>query len=96
MIARIWRRSTRPEHADAYESMLKPELLPGIVAQPWHSHSWLCSRFAPHACAQAGVPVPQRCLVRGKLSQPSDFQGKLQTSARAGTLNLGRQSRHIK
>jgi len=30
MIARIWGGYTRPEHADAYESMLKPELLPGI------------------------------------------------------------------
>jgi len=33
MVARIWRGycSTR-EHADAYEAMLKPELLPGISA----------------------------------------------------------------
>jgi hypothetical protein len=30
MIARIWRGYTKPEHAAAYESMLKPELLPGI------------------------------------------------------------------
>ena len=30
MIARIWRGYARPEHADAYESMLKPELLPGL------------------------------------------------------------------
>ena len=30
MIARIWHGYTRPEHADAYEAMLKPELLPGV------------------------------------------------------------------
>jgi heme-degrading monooxygenase HmoA len=30
VIARVWHGYTRPEHADAYESMLKPELLPGI------------------------------------------------------------------
>ena len=27
MIARVWHGYTTPEHADAYESMLKPELL---------------------------------------------------------------------
>jgi len=30
MIARMWHGYTKPEHADAYEAMLKPELLPGI------------------------------------------------------------------
>src|SRR5215470_10223147 len=30
MIARIWHGFTSPEHANAYEAMLKPELLPGI------------------------------------------------------------------
>ena len=30
MIARIWRGYTKPEHADSYESLLKPEVLPGI------------------------------------------------------------------
>jgi heme-degrading monooxygenase HmoA len=30
MIARIWHGYTRPEHADAYEALLKPEVLPGI------------------------------------------------------------------
>jgi len=30
MIARVWHGFTKPEHADAYESMLKPELLPGL------------------------------------------------------------------
>ncbi len=30
MIARVWHGTTKPEDADAYESMLKPELLPGV------------------------------------------------------------------
>jgi heme-degrading monooxygenase HmoA len=30
MIARVWHGFTKPEHADAYESHLKPELLPGL------------------------------------------------------------------
>jgi antibiotic biosynthesis monooxygenase (ABM) superfamily enzyme len=30
MIARIWHGRTKPEHADAYESHLVPELLPGL------------------------------------------------------------------
>ena len=29
MIARVWRGHAKREHADAYEAMLKPELLPG-------------------------------------------------------------------
>jgi hypothetical protein len=29
LIARVWHGCTKPEHADAYESHLKPELLPG-------------------------------------------------------------------
>jgi hypothetical protein len=29
MIARVWHGYTLPQHADAYEAMLKPELLPG-------------------------------------------------------------------
>jgi len=34
MIARIWHGYTRPEHADNYEAMLKPELLPGMSKVP--------------------------------------------------------------
>jgi heme-degrading monooxygenase HmoA len=30
MIARVWHGFTTPEHADTYESHLKPELLPGL------------------------------------------------------------------
>jgi hypothetical protein len=31
MIARIWHGYTKPEHADSYEALLKPELLPGVT-----------------------------------------------------------------
>ncbi len=41
MIARIWHSSTRPETADAYEAMLKPELLPGISAVAGYRGSYL-------------------------------------------------------
>lgn len=30
MIATVWQGYTKPEHADRYEAMLKPELLPGL------------------------------------------------------------------
>jgi antibiotic biosynthesis monooxygenase (ABM) superfamily enzyme len=47
MVARIWRGycSTR-EHADAYEAMLKPELLPGISAKKGYRGSHLMRRHA--------------------------------------------------
>jgi heme-degrading monooxygenase HmoA len=41
MIARIWHGQTRPEHADAYEAMLKPELLPGISEAKGFKGSYL-------------------------------------------------------
>jgi len=34
MIARIWHGYTKPEDADGYEAMLKPELLPGLSKVP--------------------------------------------------------------
>lgn len=34
MIARIWHGYTATEHADSYEAMLKPELLPGMNKIP--------------------------------------------------------------
>jgi antibiotic biosynthesis monooxygenase (ABM) superfamily enzyme len=34
MIARMWHGYTKPEHADAYEAKLKPELLPGMSKIP--------------------------------------------------------------
>ena len=44
MIARVWHGYTSPEHADAYEAMLKPELLPGISKAPGYRGSYLLRR----------------------------------------------------
>lgn len=44
MIARIWRGFTKPEDAAAYESMLKPELLPGLAAAKGYMGSFLGKR----------------------------------------------------
>src|SRR5689334_12773819 len=44
MIARVWHGYTRPEHADAYEAMLKPELLPGISTVKGYKGSYLLRR----------------------------------------------------
>ena len=33
MIARVWRGWTRPEDAEAYERLLREEILPGIVEE---------------------------------------------------------------
>ena len=44
MIARLWRGYTKPEHADAYEAMLKPELLPGIGTVNGYRGSYLLRR----------------------------------------------------
>jgi heme-degrading monooxygenase HmoA len=41
MVARIWRGYTKPEHAQVYESMLKPELLPGISKVAGYRGSYL-------------------------------------------------------
>jgi heme-degrading monooxygenase HmoA len=41
MIARIWHGSTKPEHAHAYEAMLKPELLPGVGKVKGYKGSYL-------------------------------------------------------
>ncbi len=44
MIARVWRGYAKPEDADAYESMLKPELLPGISKKKGYKGSYLLRR----------------------------------------------------
>jgi hypothetical protein len=44
MIARVWHGYTKPEHADAYELMLKPELLPGISKKKGYKGSYLLRR----------------------------------------------------
>jgi antibiotic biosynthesis monooxygenase (ABM) superfamily enzyme len=46
MIARVWHGYTKPEHADAYESLLKPELLPGISTVKGYRGSYLLRRNA--------------------------------------------------
>jgi heme-degrading monooxygenase HmoA len=46
MIARVWRGYTTPEDADVYESMLKPELLPGLSRVPGFLGSHLLRRRA--------------------------------------------------
>ena len=44
MIARVWHGYAKPEHADAYEAMLKPELLPGISKVKGYRGSFLFRR----------------------------------------------------
>jgi heme-degrading monooxygenase HmoA len=44
MIARVWHGYTKPESADAYEAMLKPELLPGISKAQGYQGSYLLRR----------------------------------------------------
>jgi hypothetical protein len=46
MIARIWHGCTKPEHADGYESHLKPELLPGLGQKKGFRGSYLLRRPA--------------------------------------------------
>jgi heme-degrading monooxygenase HmoA len=46
MIARVWHGYTKPEHADSYEAMLKPELLPGISKAKGYRGSYLLRRNA--------------------------------------------------
>lgn len=43
-MARVWRRYTKPENADAYEALLKPELLPGISKKKGYKGSYLLRR----------------------------------------------------
>lgn len=44
MVARVWHGYTKPEHADSYEAMLKPELLPGISKAKGYRGSYLMRR----------------------------------------------------
>ena len=46
MVARVWYGYTTPENADAYEAMLKPELLPGLNQKPGFRGSFIFRR--PH------------------------------------------------
>lgn len=44
MIARIWHGYTKPEDADAYEAMLKPEMLPGLGKVPGYRGGYVLRR----------------------------------------------------
>jgi heme-degrading monooxygenase HmoA len=44
MIARVWHGATKPQHADSYESMLKPELLPGLSKVAGYKGSYFLRR----------------------------------------------------
>ena len=44
MIARVWRGYTTAAHADSYEAMLKPELLPGLSKAKGFRGSYLLRR----------------------------------------------------
>jgi heme-degrading monooxygenase HmoA len=44
VIARVWRGYAKPEHADAYEAKLKPELLPGLSKVAGYKASYLLRR----------------------------------------------------
>lgn len=46
MIARVWHGYTKPEHADAYEAMLKPEPLPGLSKVKGYRGSYVLRRNA--------------------------------------------------
>ena|SRR5579859_3521056 len=46
MIARIWHGYTKPEHADEYEAMLKPEPLPGLSKVKGYRGSYVLRRAA--------------------------------------------------
>jgi heme-degrading monooxygenase HmoA len=48
MIARVWHGYTRPENADAYEAMLKPDLLPGLSEKRGFRGSFLLRRPRNH------------------------------------------------
>lgn len=46
MIARVWHGYTKPEHADVYEAMLKPEPLPGLGDVKGYRGSYVLRRTA--------------------------------------------------
>jgi hypothetical protein len=78
MIARVWHGSTKPEHADAYESHLKPELLPGLSQQRGFRGSYLLRRaignevefitiilrFIERFKMQVGISPKRYCRIR--------------------------------
>src|SRR5438093_487868 len=69
MIARVWHGYTKPEHANAYESMLKPELLPGISKAK--GAAIFCAEMLALKSSSSpscfGIPLTQSGLWRGKI-----------------------------
>jgi heme-degrading monooxygenase HmoA len=47
VIARVWHGNTKPENADAYETILKPELLPGVGKVRGYKGSYLLRKDGP-------------------------------------------------
>jgi hypothetical protein len=58
VIGRIWHGYTTPEHADAYEAMLKPELLPGISKVKGYRGSYLLRRAVGVRAIPSSLTVP--------------------------------------
>lgn len=46
MIARLWHGWTKPENADAYETLLRTRILPGIHRVKGYKGAWLMRRDA--------------------------------------------------
>ena len=67
MIARVWHGLTKPEHADAYESHLKPELLPGLSQKQGFRGSYLLRRAVGHESNSS----PSFCGSRSMTFAPS-------------------------
>jgi len=44
MIARLWHGWTKPENADAYETLLRTKILPGIHRVKGYEGAWLMRR----------------------------------------------------
>lgn len=47
MIARVWKGWTRPEHANAYEQLLREQVLPGIHQVAGHRGAYLLRNDGP-------------------------------------------------
>ena len=91
MIARVWRGYARPEHADAYEALLKPELLPGLSKVEGYRESYLLRRQVgdevefvtiilwdsiEHVCAIAGPDYETAVIPEERRKYLSRFDSK--------------------
>src|SRR5437763_4136274 len=73
MIARSWHGYTKPEHAHAYESMLKPELLPGVSQVKGYRGSYLLRREAGGEIEF--VTIMLCCAMRRRIGVQRDLGG---------------------